>query len=110
MLPLPISKLDSQIAAEQCRAWSSSRSRQQLISSVEWLLSSGSLLESGNYVKEKHYHLATSTGAAMDLVELTILTVLLGGIVLAVATLWAWRGTRTRQAEEERVSGPPSAR
>ena len=40
----------------------------------------------------------------MDLVELTILTVLLGGIVLAVATLWAWRGTRTRQAEEERVS------
>ena len=46
----------------------------------------------------------------MDLVELTILTVLLGGIVLAVATLWAWRGTRTRQAKEERVSGPPSAR
>ena len=40
----------------------------------------------------------------MDLVELTILTVLLGGIVLAVATLWAWRGTRTRQAEDERVS------
>ena len=46
------------------------------------------------------------TGASMDLVDL-ILTVLLGGVVLVVATLWAWRGTRARPSEEERV-GPPA--
>ena len=48
-----------------------------------------------------------STGAAMDLVDLILLTVLLGGVVLAVATLWVWRGTRARPLEEERV-GPPA--
>ena len=47
------------------------------------------------------------TAAAMDLVGLILLTVLLGGVVLAVATLWAWRGTRARPSEEERV-GPPA--
>ena len=47
------------------------------------------------------------TGAAMDLLDLILLTVLLGGVVLAVATVWAWRGTRARPSEEERV-GPPA--
>ena len=47
-----------------------------------------------------------STGAAMDLVDL-ILTVLLGGVIMAVTTLWAWRGTRAHPSEEERV-GPPA--
>ena len=46
------------------------------------------------------------TGAAMDLVDLILLTVLLGGIVLAVATLWAWRETRARPSKEEQVRPP----
>ena len=48
-----------------------------------------------------------STGAAMDFVNLILLTVLLGGVVLAVVTLWAWRGTGACPSEEERV-GPPA--
>ena len=48
-----------------------------------------------------------STNAAMDLVDLILLTVLLGGVVLAVVTVWGWRGTRARPSEEERV-GPPA--
>ena len=49
----------------------------------------------------------TRLSIAMDLVDLILLTVLLGGVVLAVATLWARRGTRARLSEEERV-GPPA--
>ena len=45
-----------------------------------------------------------STGAAMDLVDLVLLVVLLGGVVLAVATLWACRGTKARPSVEEQVS------
>ena len=43
----------------------------------------------------------------MDLVDLILLTVLLGGVVLAVATFWAWRGTRAHPSAEEQV-GPPA--
>ena len=43
----------------------------------------------------------------MDLLDLILLTILLGGVVLAVATYWAWRGTRARLSEDERV-GPPA--
>ena len=43
----------------------------------------------------------------MDLVDLILLTVLLGGVVLALATLLAWRGTRACPSADERV-GPPA--
>ena len=56
------------------------------------------------YVRE---NTRTSTGSAMDLLDLILLTILLGGVVLAVATYWAWRGTRARLSEDERV-GPPA--
>lgn len=42
----------------------------------------------------------------MALVDLILLTVLLGGVVLVVATLCACRGTKARPSEEERVSPP----
>ena len=47
--------------------------------------------------------------AAMDL-ALIFLSVLLGGIVAALTTLWTWRSMRSCPAEEERVSSSPSTR
>ena len=56
-----------------------------------------------SYVREK---VRPYTSASMDLVGLILITVLLGGVVLAVATLWTWRGARARPSEEERVGLP----
>ena len=45
----------------------------------------------------------------MDL-TLIFLSVLLGGIVAALTTLWTWRRTRPCSAKEEQVSSSPSNR